>query len=306
MKLKKVNVLLSSYNGEKYIREQLRSLMEQEYENYQIHIRDDGSSDDTVGIIKEFMERYPGKIYLYQGENLGFRKSFQWLVRHCTDADYFAFCDQDDVWYPCKIARAVECLDKKSEHIPLIYLCDFYWCDVDMNRLRKNNGYKKRHSLEKYVTFGDRNAFGFTEVFNKKALEGMKDKKCFEDCGHDEITYLYCLCNGGVIWDDQVCVDYRRHGDNVSKQELVGGTKFTHFLWRVDRFLVHPDREGMYKRFMAFYKSFKSEMKEREKRIFRLYLGNRGKLRKALLRKRYRDTLADEISIRILFLLGKV
>ena len=306
MELKKVNVLLSSYNGELYIREQLNSLIGQEYGNYKIHIRDDGSTDSTVSIFEEFMERYPGKICLYKGENLGFRKSFQWLMRYCTDADYFAFCDQDDVWYPCKIKRAVECLDKKDKCIPLIYLCDFYWCDVHMNHLRKNEGYKKRHSLEKYITFGDRNAFGFTEVFNKKTLEGIKDKKSFKYCGHDEIAYLYCLCNGSVVWDNQVCVDYRRHGDNASKQELVVGTKFTHFLWRLDRFLIHPDRKGMYKRFAVFYKCFKNDIGEWENKVFRLYLGRRGRIRKALLRKRYRDTLVDEISIRILFLLGRV
>ena len=305
-KSKKVNIILSSYNGEKYIHEQIESLLEQDYDNLEIHIRDDGSSDQTRDILKEYQENNKEKIFVYFGDNVGYKKSFQWLIQNCGNADYFAFCDQDDHWYPGKISRAVACLEKKEMDVPGVYLCDFFWCDAKMNREYKSEAYKKKHSLEKYVTFGDRNAFGFTEVFNKRAADAVKDKKCFTQCSHDKIVYMYCLCNGYTIWDDQVEADYRRHGGNASSLELVGGNKWSHFLWRVKTFLLNSKREEMYTRMRAFYDSFQDEMDSYTRNVYRLYLGNKGNVKKMFYPVRYRDSFMDEIAIRILFLLGRV
>lgn len=303
--MEKVNILVSTYNGMKYLQEQIESLLNQNYGNYEIHIRDDGSQDGTVELIKQYEKKYPDKLFFYQGENMGYKKSFQWLMRHCGQAD-FSFCDQDDYWYPDKVSRAVQLLRKKNQDAPLVYLCDFYWCDGEMNRQRRNNGYAKYHSLEKYVTLGDRNAFGFTEVFNKQTLERVKNSACFEGCSHDEIVYMYCLCNGEIIWDDKVCVDFRRHGNNASVSDLQGGNRVAHFFWRLKTFLFTSDKKHMYKRMEIFYNGFQSELDEYARGVYELYLGNGQRRKKVFLRKRYRDSFLDEIFIRILFLLGRV
>ena len=94
--MKKVIILLSAYNGEKYIREQIKSIINQTYSEIKIYVRDDGSKDQTPQILKEFADE--GMIKLYLGENIGFVKSFLWLVKNCENADYYAFADQDDVW----------------------------------------------------------------------------------------------------------------------------------------------------------------------------------------------------------------
>lgn len=302
----KVNILLSAYNGEKYIEAQLKSLLYQSYNNTEIHIRDDGSKDTTVTIIERYIELFPGKIFLYKGKNVGYKKSFQWLLSNCGDADFFAFCDQDDIWSKDKIKNAVDRLKQYDNSLPNLYLCNFYWCDKDMNLIRKNDAYKLHHSLEKYITFGDRNEFGCTEVFNKVVIDIIKNKACFDICSHDEIVYMICKCNGNVFWDYKIGVHYRRHGANSSKHELVGGNKWSHFLWRVNEFIIHPNKKALYERIYAFYDSFKEELSEDNRKIFELYLSNKGRLKKALLKERYRDTFFDEISIRILFILGKV
>ncbi|MCM1179166.1 MAG: glycosyltransferase [Clostridium sp.] len=304
--MEKVNILVSTYNGMKYLQEQMESLLNQDYSHYEIHIRDDGSKDGTVELLQQYAKEHPNKVFVYEGENLGYKLSFQWLMQHCGQADFFSFCDQDDYWYPDKVSRAVELLRKRNQNIPLIYLCDFYWCDGEMNRQRRNNGYAKYHSLEKYITLGDRNAFGFTEVFNKQALECVKDSECFAGCSHDEIVYMYCLCNGEIIWDDKVCADFRRHGNNTSETDLQGGSKIKHFLWRIKTFLLNSEKAKMYERMKVFFDGFYSELGEYEKSVYELYLGEKGRLKKAFMRKRYRDSLFDEISIRILFLLGRV
>ena len=103
--MEKVNILLSTYNGEKFIKQQIESLLAQTYENIAIHVRDDGSTDGTIGLLNQYSGN--PKVHLYFGDNLGYRKSFAWLLSNCCDADFYAYCDQDDVWMPDKISRAV-------------------------------------------------------------------------------------------------------------------------------------------------------------------------------------------------------
>ena len=110
----KVNVLMSTYNGEKYLKEQLLSILRQEGVEVVITIRDDGSTDDTVKIIKEMMQSHKGKIVLCRGKNEGYKRSFMKLLKYAEEADYYAFSDQDDVWMENKLISAVEMLEKEN------------------------------------------------------------------------------------------------------------------------------------------------------------------------------------------------
>lgn len=105
--LPKVNILLAAYQGEKHIKKQLDSLLQQTYPNITIYIRDDGSKDGTIRLIQEYIASNPtGKdiILLTDGMgNLGCPGTFYQLLGSCKEADYYAFCDQDDVWYPNKV-----------------------------------------------------------------------------------------------------------------------------------------------------------------------------------------------------------
>ena len=94
----KVVVLMSTYNGEKYIQEQLESILTQTYHNIKIYVRDDGSSDQTLEILKKYENE--NKIILLKGTNKGFIGSFLTLLKECEEADYYAWCDQDDIWLP--------------------------------------------------------------------------------------------------------------------------------------------------------------------------------------------------------------
>ena len=98
MENKKVAVIMSTYNGERFIREQLDSILNQTYKNIEVVVRDDGSKDKTVEIVKEYMEKY-SNIVLYQGENLGFIKSFFELL-NLAEADYYSYADQDKTEAP--------------------------------------------------------------------------------------------------------------------------------------------------------------------------------------------------------------
>ena len=120
MNVSKVQVLLSTYNGEKYLKEQLDSLLAQDYPNIDILIRDDGSKDSTKQILTGY-ENHKNIRVIY-GSNIGITASFLELLKISDpEAEFLAFCDQDDVWLKDKISRAVAALQKHPSDIPLMY-----------------------------------------------------------------------------------------------------------------------------------------------------------------------------------------
>ncbi|MBR4422455.1 MAG: glycosyltransferase, partial [Erysipelotrichaceae bacterium] len=102
----KLIVLMSTYNGERYLQQQLDSLYAQTLKPDRIIVRDDGSTDQTMAIL-EANAREHKELSFSQGNNLGAGRSFWELIKTCEDADYYALCDQDDVWLPEKLERAV-------------------------------------------------------------------------------------------------------------------------------------------------------------------------------------------------------
>ena len=110
-----VGVVLSSYNGEKYIIKQIDSILNQTYRNIHLFIRDDGSSDNTAALIRSFEN--DERITCIYGENRGVIKSFYEATKVASrSSEYIAFSDQDDYWLPNKIERAVNLLEAESSH----------------------------------------------------------------------------------------------------------------------------------------------------------------------------------------------
>lgn len=101
-----IDILLSTYNGAAYLREQLDSLLAQTYGDWRLWVRDDGSTDETLAIVEAYRQRHSEKIHLYHDElgNIGSKRSFEELLQSCVSSDYIMFCDQDDVWLPEKLS----------------------------------------------------------------------------------------------------------------------------------------------------------------------------------------------------------
>ena len=114
--MKSIQVLLSTYNGARYLREQLDSLLSQENVDIKILVRDDGSTDDTIKILNEYQNR--GLLAWYTGPNMRPAKSFLNLLIQSPESEVYAFCDQDDVWKPEKMYMAVCQLKTVSTDIP--------------------------------------------------------------------------------------------------------------------------------------------------------------------------------------------
>ena len=230
----KLIVLMSTYNGEKYIREQLDSLLRQTHQPDLIFIRDDGSKDGTVAILEEYAGKYPFVRY-YCGENKGPAKSFWELICNCEGADYYALCDQDDVWFEDKLSVALEKLKEEDNEIPLLYCSKYTLTDGDLHPIDSNVS-----SLYGFSDFPHaliyHTAPGCTFVFNHKArMKIVKYDVEKEYCIiHDAIIHKVVTLFGKMILDDESHMYYRQHGNN---EIGMNANRIQVFIGRVNRFL---------------------------------------------------------------------
>lgn len=303
MNSKKVVILMSTYNGEKYIAEQLESLLNQTYTNIKIFIRDDGSKDKTKEVIKEFQKKSKN-IILVEGENVGFINSFFELLNISNTADYYAYCDQDDVWMEDKIERAVKFLEKSDSTKPVLYFSNSDYYDGDMNFLataEKNKIYNFRNSLVECVTQG------MTMVINNTTREIIIKNRPQTCLYHDWWTYMICSGFGEIIYDDKSLVKYRRHNKSVTVE---GRSKVQLFIWRVKEFLVGDSLKQIKKQLQEYDKFYSGNLTEENRNLLKLFTNEKYNfgvaLKKVFYPKRFRRKFVDEISVRVLFLFGKL
>ncbi len=222
--MNKIVVLMSTYNGEKYISEQIESILAQDIINKNIKlsliIRDDGSKDNSVNIIREYENKYPDIIKAYSEKNCGVIKSFFELLKKAPEAEYYAFSDQDDYWMPDKLSRAVKLIESKKEtaesdkELPVLYCCLPKLVDGELNPIESNISRPiPRVTFENALV--ENVCTGCTEVFNKKLYEILMKELPGFTVMHDWWLYLVAECFGEVIYDSEPHILYRQHADNV-------------------------------------------------------------------------------------------
>lgn len=215
-----VEILLSTYNGEKYIKEQVDSILQQTYMDWHLLIRDDGSTDSTIDIINQYISKYPDKISLLaRDKNLGSMRSFEQLL-NSADATYYMFCDQDDVWLPQKIENALSCIKSiETSNTPAVVFSDLQVVDEHLQIIHpsffQNARINPSYLLRKETLAVNNCAAGCTMLFNEEA------KKLSLPFGknammHDAWILLSVLANNGAIKQIQFAdILYRQHGKNV-------------------------------------------------------------------------------------------
>ena len=215
MKKNKVLVLLSSYNGEKYIAELIESVLNQKEVDINMLIRDDGSKDKTTDIVREYMLQH-NNIELYSGENLGYAKSFWDLIKVSSqDYDYYAFCDQDDIWEENKIISAINLISKENEYKnkPILYTSNVK-CINNNKEYILGNAFEVNRVLNKYETFQKSILPGCTFVFNKCAKKILEKYDGFME-SHDWAAYAIINVFGTVVYDTNSYIGYRIHESNT-------------------------------------------------------------------------------------------
>lgn len=226
----RVLVLVSTYNGERFLSEQLDSIINQQGVDVSILVRDDGSIDSTIQILHNYSLKNSSLSY-YQGSNVGPCMSFFDLLTHADGYDYYAFCDQDDVWDKDKLSVAIHFLEHQPDNLPLLYCSNLNVVDENLTFCRKALT-KANRSKNKYAGLVEFYAVGCTEVFNQTAAD-MAKAHIRKDClMHDSWLFMICNFFGKVIYDDNAHINYRQHHSNV-----VGTNKdwFSRLLARIKR-----------------------------------------------------------------------
>ncbi len=208
-----IAILLSTYNGEKHLCEQLDSIIHQSYKNFRIYIRDDGSTDNTTQIIQEYERKYPQHIIPIRDTkgNIGVRKSFETLMKKAK-ADYYCFCDQDDYWEPEKLQVYVDALKKD---IPHLFFCNMEVVDSFLNH-SNSNFLKENYFSEKDIKNIMFRGYipGCAMAFND-LLKQLYLSYEFKNGLHDTNIYILAQLLGYVNYTEQILIKYRIHDSNT-------------------------------------------------------------------------------------------
>ncbi len=302
----KLTVLMTTYNGEKYIREQLDSLLRQTMRPDQILIRDDGSKDDTLCILEEYASEYPF-IHYYNGKNKGPARSFWELILKCEDSDYYALCDQDDVWFEDKLETAVSTLEKEDQDIPLLYCSRYTLTDQDLNPI--NSDVSKLYDFSDFAhSLLYHTAPGCTFVFNDAARKKvMKYDVEKEYCIiHDAIIHKVVAMFGKVILDKESHMYYRQHGNN---EIGMNANAVQVFIGRVNRFINGKIRNYRSQTAKSLLNVYGDEIDENKKELLNIVANymNDKQLKKQLLdRDCFRSHTGNDLFFKILVLVNYI
>lgn len=229
--MNKVLVIMATYNGQKYLQEQIQSILAQKKVRVSLLVRDDNSNDRTCNILEDYQNQ--GKLEWYTGIHLNVTKGYFDLMKKAAtyNVDYIAFSDQDDVWDKDKLYVAVQALKKFNENIPSLYYCGQRLVDSNL-KLIANHELNRQRSLKTRFILSD--FAGCTGVFNKKLLNEVIGYEPNYMLMHDTWTLKICLALGGNVVVDSDChMNYRQHGSNA-----VGlGRNFPAYLKQVRQYL---------------------------------------------------------------------
>lgn len=217
----KISILLATYNGGQRLRVQLDSILNQTYKEWFLYIHDDGSTDETLGIIEEYKQKNE-RIEFVKDEikGRGAKGSFMWLLEH-VDSDYYMFCDQDDLWLPYKIAQSlcfIQKLEKEFPDKPVCVHTDAAVADAQYNVVANSLWKLSRvipNILEEINYIQVANCVtGCTMMFNRKAKEYSLPVDDLAPM-HDFWVAYSTLANSGILSHiNKSTMLYCQHGDN--------------------------------------------------------------------------------------------
>lgn len=235
-----IAIIMGTYNGEKYIKEQIGSILAQDYKEWKLFIFDDGSRDDTEAIVNEYIKIYPGKIYFYKNKgNYGPAGNFfngikEAAVMLAPDAEYFCFSDQDDVWVEDKLSRSLAKIMQIEDGEPALVFSDV--AITDKNLTITADSYFEAEKVDKtkislnYLLMENK-LIGGTVMVNRALVNlELKAEKAglipYEKAKmHDWWFGLLAAAFGNIGYVEGFTEYYRQHGNNV-----VGGESFNSYL----------------------------------------------------------------------------
>ena len=240
----KIDILMATYNGEKYIEEQLKSIISQSCENWNLVIRDDGSDDNTLRILNEYSKR-DKRIHIISDNkgNLGLVKNFEELMKHSTE-EYIMFSDQDDAWADNKINILLQKMQETEEKMqikkPILVHSNSYICDEELNIKKNRFISKKANEVKIENVFFNFIVQGAAIMINKE-LKNLSLPFFNEVYLHDRYLHLLAELFGKRIFIDKPLNYYRQHGKNLigsSKINIMNEIFHRRFYYKNDRLLI--------------------------------------------------------------------
>ena len=302
----KIQILLSTYNGEKFIVQQLDSLLDQDYPDFDIFIRDDGSSDTTCEILSEYQSKN-ANIYVVFADNIGVTRSYFELVKYAS-GDFFALCDQDDIWLPGKLSRGLSVINKCSDPSSSLYCSALQFVDSDLKYIG-TTAPPRYQCLENAVM--ENIATGCTVIFGEELRQLFLEAEATKMHMHDWWLYLLASAFGNVVFDPEHLVLYRRHEDTVTGLQLKSSRTLMARLKGFWGFIFNKRQLYGLSQAVIFGKTYASRLSPEQQKLFsqlhRLHEFNHlwdrinFAVRSSVL---FNDKL-DNFAVRLLVLLGK-
>lgn len=271
-----VEILLAVYNGEKFLKEQIDSILNQSYKNFILTIYDDGSTDKTALIVRSYVKKNKNIKFIRGAKNSGSAKKSFFRLLSLSKEDYVAFCDHDDVWHKDKLKICVEKMKKIEEEkgkIPILIHTDLFVVDDRLNIIEKSM-FKSQNFRFKEKPFNrllvQNNITGCTVLINKSLV-----KLCLDVPGgavmHDWWIGLVAAAFGKICFLKNKTVYYRQHENNC-----VGAKKAKGFRYILDRFKnkseVKKNKDMSYKQAEDFLKIYEKNLSIKNIKILRRYI----------------------------------
>lgn len=276
-----VQILLSTYNGARYLEPLMESLLAQDSPDVGILVRDDGSSDSTIDLLRAYAATRPN-VNVICGGHLGFVRSFFKLLELASPtADYLALCDQDDMWREDKVSRAVEYLSQYPPEIPTLYCSRLAVVDENLQPLKYSDIPRRGLSFRNALV--ENQVPGCTSLVNQAARR-LLEQVPFACVSHDWWVYLVVSAFGTIVYDKEPRILYRRHASNVFG--IPTGSIDT---WRVKirQFLKNGKEKLIVKQAEEFRRIYGSTLPDEHRKVLERFLQNR---------KRFRDRLRYALS----------
>ena len=260
---KSIIILLATYNGEKYVQEQLDSIISNKYPNMRIIISDDGSKDKTLDILEKFAKQYPFISVINHSTALhgafhNFANLIQYVSEQNLQADYYMFSDQDDVWKSDKIEKSLLEIQKYDSGIPALVYTSKQYVDENLNPI----DFTIKAEAEFDINILHQNkTYGCTFIFNNLLMEKLDSKAPVFFVNYDHYTAMQAYLFGKVIYLTEKTIMYRQHGNNVS------GCVNKSFLDRVSVRKKYRNNIMLYKALISYTFQYKDLLPEKDRRI---------------------------------------
>ncbi len=218
-----VSIVLATYNGENFIKQQINSILAQDYQDFELIIQDDCSTDNTVSILNSYSKLDPRIKILKNERNLGYTKNFMTLLEN-VKGDFVFLSDQDDIWVKNKISASLEIFKKHKDAELLICSDEDFFYEEQILPKKENINYHYVYLPEILwsCSYKGCNMCLSANLVNNLLTEASKIDYII---AHDWFILCYAYCTSRILYTDKILLNYRIHDNNTSRKELLGNSK---------------------------------------------------------------------------------